>query len=117
MDHRGVAQTDGEAELVHGNAEETQIEKDPHVAAGPAGAAGAGGFGKGGQTKAKKVDEDHEDSGEDEAERGEGERVNVAESDFGGKIVEGPNGDEKGNGRREDTAGGGLGGGGVKAHE
>jgi len=117
MDDRGVAQANGEAELVHGDAEETQIEKDPEIMAGPAGAAGTGGFGKGGQTKADEIDEDHEDAGEDETERGEGERLDVAERDFGGEEIEGPDGDEEGDGGREYTAAGGLATAGVKAHE
>ena len=117
MDDRGVAQADGEAELVHGDAEETEIEKNPNVAAGPAGAAGVGGFGEGGQAQADEVNEDHEDGGEDEAERSKGERVHVTESDFASEEIEGPDGNEKGDGGREYTAAGGLASAGVNAHE
>ena len=60
--------------------------------AGPTDASGAGGVGEGGKTEAEKIDEEHEDAGEDEAERGEGEWVDVAKSDFGGDVIDGPDG-------------------------
>jgi len=116
VDDGGVAHADSEAELVDGDAEETEIEENPEIVAGPTDAAGASGVGKGGETQAKKIDEEHEDAGEDEAERGEGEWVHVAESDFGGDVVEGPDDDKEGDGGREYTAGGRLGGGGVEGH-
>ena len=63
MNDGSVAHADDEADLVEGEAEETEIEEDPKIMEGPTDAASAGGFGEGGETEAEEIDEENEDAG------------------------------------------------------
>ena len=106
MRHGGVAQSDGEADLIDGDSEKAEIDEGPEIFEAPSLLAGAGGFGKNGKTAAKGEEEDEEDGGEDDAERGEGEWRPITERDFASDEVDGPDGQKDGDGRVDGGAAG-----------
>jgi len=72
--------------------------------------------GEGRETRGDWMDGEHEDGGGDYAERGEGERLEIAEREFDGEIVDGPDGHDDGDARDEDEAGGMVAVGGFYVH-
>jgi len=82
MADRRVAQADGEAELVDGDADEGEIEEVPVVVESAFLFVSGERFGKHGHTAADGIEEEDENAGEDETEGSKGESGHVAESDF-----------------------------------
>jgi len=72
--------------------------------------------GEGGEASGNGVDGEHEEGGGDYAKGGEGERLEVAESEFDGEVVDGPDGHDEGDGGDEDGTGGAVAVGGIYAH-
>ena len=62
------------------------------------------------------IDDEHEGGGSDYAERGEGERLERAESEFDGEVIDGPDGHDEGDAGDEDGAGGAVAVGGFYVH-
>src|SRR5216684_7724981 len=69
MTDRGIAQSDREARLIDGDAEEAQIKEGPEIAPSKTGAARSRGLRKHWQTPADSVDRHHDRSRENDAER------------------------------------------------
>ena len=72
--------------------------------------------GEGAEAGGDRVDGEHEGGGADYAERGEGERLEGAESDFDGEVVDGPDGHDEGDAGDEDGTRGTVAVGGIYVH-
>ncbi len=72
--------------------------------------------GEGAESRGDWVDGEHEGGGGDYAEGGEGERLEGAESDFYGEVVDGPDGHDEGDGGDKDGARGAVAVGGFYVH-
>ena len=62
--------------------------------------------GEGREARGDRVDGKHEDGGGDYAERGQGDRLEIAQGEFDGEIVDGPDGHDDGDAGDEDGIGG-----------
>jgi hypothetical protein len=72
--------------------------------------------GEGWEARGDWIDDEHEGGGGDYAEGGEGKRLEGAESEFYGEIVDGPDGHDEGDAGDEDGARGAVAVGGIYAH-
>jgi len=113
MADRRVAQADGEADLIDGDDEESEIGEGPEIARGDSPP-----FYRleGGKAAAERGEADHENGSEHDAEGGQGERRKRTKSGFDGEEVERPNSHEENDGSDEDGARRRWTGGGVYAH-
>ena len=109
----GVAEADGEADLIDGDDEESEIGEGPEIARGDSPP-----FYRleGGKAAAERGEADHENGSEHDAEGGQGERRKRTKSGFDGEEVERPNSHEENDGSDEDGARRRWTGGGVYAH-
>jgi hypothetical protein len=82
MADRRVAQANRKADLIDGDAEESEIEEGPVVVESVFLFVSGKRFGKHGHTAADGIEEEDENAGEDETEGSKGECGHVAESDF-----------------------------------
>src|SRR5260370_10445737 len=106
MTDGGVAQSDREARLIDGHAEEAQIKEGPEIAPSKTGAGRSRGLNKHWQAPEDSVDRHHDRSRENDAERCHGERGQVPKTNFRGDEVNRPNHDDDTDRDGHDTASG-----------
>jgi hypothetical protein len=68
---------------------------------------------KGREAPAKRIEQEHEDAGENDADGGEGHRGEITKSDFSGDEIKGPDSGEKNQREPDNRAAGGASRGGV----
>ena len=124
----GVAEAEGETELIDADAEEAEVGEDPvimkkwpfglaqakRVTSGEwrdnrrcfCGGMGQGGraFAEDGEAGAERGDEDHEEARGNNAEGSEGERGEIADTDFDDEKIEGPDGNDEGDRESDGSA-------------
>jgi len=100
----GVAETEGEEELVNGDTEEAEVGEGPEIVKRDSRFVSCGREKR--QACTERGEDDHEETGGDDAERAEGESRKMAKSNFDDEEIDGPNGHEERDRKCDRGAGG-----------
>jgi len=100
----GVMQAGGEANLVHGEAEKTEVGEGPVIAPGKRWMRGTGFFLEYRQAAKKRHEQNHESGPGNDAQRAEDERRDVTQRDFSNDEIDGPDHHQRADGEGDDSS-------------